>query len=232
MSDFLHVQNLSKRYGTGPMILSGMDHHFQKGTATGLIGANGSGKTTFLRLVSITAFPTEGTITFLGQPIYDAPHKFLAHIGIVTDATDLPVYLSANELLEWTLRARKKWVDGESPRQMDELFGRLQFDERRENLIGTYSSGMLQKTMLACSLITRPEIILLDEPFRALDEPSKKASLELLNEYKAGGGTILVSSHLRRSLAKLCDDYITFPVRDGNSGQSGDAGNSEDAGDA
>lgn len=232
MSDFLHVQNLSKRYGTGPMILSGMDHHFQKGTATGLIGANGSGKTTFLRLVSITAFPTEGTITFLGQPIYDAPHKFLAHIGIVTDATDLPVYLSANELLEWTLRARKKWVDGESPQQMDELFGRLQFDERRENLIGTYSSGMLQKTMLACSLITRPEIILLDEPFRALDEPSKKASLELLNEYKAGGGTILVSSHLRRSLAKLCDDYITFPVRDGNSGQSGDAGNSEDAGDA
>jgi len=224
MSDFLHVQNLSKRYGTGPMILSGMDHHFQKGTATGLIGANGSGKTTFLRLVSITAFPTEGTITFLGQPIYDAPHKFLVHIGIVTDAADLPAYLSANELLEWTLRARKKWVDDESPQQMDELFGRLLFDERRENLIGTYSSGMLQKTMLACSLITRPEIILLDEPFRALDEPSKKASLELLNEYKTGGGTILVSSHLRRSLAKLCDDYITFPVRDGNSGQSEEAG--------
>jgi ABC-type multidrug transport system ATPase subunit len=221
MSDFLHVQNLSKRYGTGPMILSGMDHHFRKGTATGLIGANGSGKTTFLRLVSITAFPTEGTITFLGQPIYDAPHKFLAHIGIVTDAMDLPVYLSANELLEWTLRARKKWMDDESPQQMDELFDRLQFDERRENLIGTYSSGMLQKTMLACSLITRPEIILLDEPFRALDESSKKASLELLNEYKSGGGTILVSSHLRRSLAKLCDDYITFPVRDGAPGQSG-----------
>lgn len=224
MSDFLHVQNLSKRYGTGPMILSGMDYHFPKGTATGLIGANGSGKTTFLRLVSITAFPTEGTITFLSRPIYDAPHKFLAHIGIVTDATDLPTYLSANELLEWALRARKKWVDGESPRQMDELFGRLQFDERRENLIGTYSSGMLQKTMLACSLITRPEIILLDEPFRALDEPSKKASLSLLNEYKGDGGTILVSSHLRRSLAKLCDDYITFPVRDRNSGQSGEAG--------
>ncbi len=221
MTEFLNVENLSKRYGTGPMILSGMNHHFQKGTATGLIGANGSGKTTFLRLVSITAFPTEGTITFSGEPIYDAPHKFLQHIGIVTDATDLPAYLSANELMEWTLRARKKWDDSESPRRMDELFGRLHFDERRENLIGTYSSGMIQKTMLACSLVTQPEIILLDEPFRALDETSKKASLELLNEYKSKGGTILVSSHLRRSLAKLCDDYITFPVKQGTSGASG-----------
>ena len=214
MSDFLNVKQLSKRYGTGPMIISGMNHHFPKGMATGLIGANGSGKTTFLRLLSVTAFPTEGTITWHGQPIYDAPHKFLQHIGIVTDAADLPGYLSANELMEWTLRARKKWDDSESPRRMDELFERLHFDERRQNLIGTYSSGMLQKTMLACSLITQPEIILLDEPFRALDESSKKASLELLNEYKSNGGTILVSSHLRRSLAKLCDDYITFPVKE------------------
>lgn len=214
MSDFLNVKQLSKRYGTGPMIISGMNHHFRKGTATGLIGANGSGKTTFLRLLSVTAFPTEGTITWRGKPIYKAPHKFLQHIGIVTDTADLPGYLSANELMEWTLRARKKWDDRESPGQMDELFKRLHFDERRENLIGTYSSGMLQKTMLACSLITQPEIILLDEPFRALDEPSKKASLELLNEYISNGGTILVSSHLRRSLAKLCDDYITFPVND------------------
>ncbi len=213
MSDYLNVEQLSKRYGTGPMIISGMDYRFQKGTATGLIGANGSGKTTFLRLVSILAFPTEGNITWKGRSIYDAPHKFLQHIGIVTDATDLPVYLSANELMEWTLRARKKWDDSESPRRMDELFERLHFDERRENLISTYSSGMLQKTMLACSLITRPDITLLDEPFRALDETSKKASLELLNEYKSNGGTILVSSHLRRSLAKLCDEYITFPVK-------------------
>ncbi|MFO8030100.1 MAG: ABC transporter ATP-binding protein [Cyclonatronaceae bacterium] len=216
MSDFLNVKQLSKQYGTGPMIISGMDHHFRKGTATGLIGVNGSGKTTFLRLLSVTAFPTGGTITWRGQPIYDAPHNFLQHIGIVTDAADLPGYLSANELMEWTLRARKKWNDSESPGRMDELFKQLHFDERRENLIGTYSSGMLQKTMLACSLITQPEIILLDEPFRALDETSKKASLELLNEYKSNGGTILVSSHLRRSLAKLCDDYITFPVKDGS----------------
>ena len=215
MSDFLNIDNLSKRYGTGPMVISGMNHSFRRGTATGLIGANGSGKTTFLRLISITAFPTGGTINWKGQSIYDSPHRFLQHIGIVTDATDLPAYLNANELLEWSLRARKKWNDSESPRLMQELFERLHFDDRRMNLIGTYSSGMLQKTMLACSLVTQPDIILLDEPFRALDESSKKASLELLNEYKSDGGTILVSSHLRRSLAKLCDDYITFPVKDG-----------------
>ncbi len=195
------------------MVISGLNHHFQKGVAAGLVGANGSGKTTFLRLLSVTAFPTEGDITFRGKSIYKNPHEFLGHIGIVTDATDLPVYLSANELMEWTLRARNKWDDKESPRNMDKLFERLQFDERRENLIGTYSSGMLQKAMLACSLITRPDIMLLDEPFRALDEESKKAALILLEEFKSEGGTILVSSHLQGSLTDLCDEYITFPVR-------------------
>ena len=213
MNDFLSVKNLSKRYGTGPMVISGLNHHFESGVATGLIGANGSGKTTFLRLVSVIAFPTEGSITFQGRSVYESPHKFLQHIGIVTDVADLPVYLSAVELLEWTLRARNKWVDKESPRKIIELMERLHFDERRENLISTYSSGMLQKTMLACSLITRPKIILLDEPFRALDEDSKKAALEMLEEFKNDGGTILVSSHLRESLTKFCDEYITFPVR-------------------
>ena len=212
MSDFLAAKNLSKRYGTGPMVIAGLNHRFNRGAATGLIGANGSGKTTFLRLVSVTAFPSEGDMTFQGSSIYDAPHRFLQHIGIVTDTADLPAYLSANELMEWTLRARRKWNDKESPRQMNELFERLHFDERRKNLIGTYSSGMMQKTMLACSLITRPEIILLDEPFRALDEESKNAVLELLEEYKSEGGTILVSSHLKESLSRICDEYITFPV--------------------
>lgn len=213
MSDFLIVKNISKRYGTGPMVISGLNHHFREGMATGLIGANGSGKTTFLRLVSVTAFPTEGDITYREHSIYETPHHFLQHIGIVTDTADLPVYLSATELMEWALRARKKWDEHESPRRMDDLFEKLQFDERRENLIGTYSSGMLQKTMLACSLITRPKIILLDEPFRALDEESKKAVVELLETFKSEGGTILVSSHLQESLTQICDEYITFPVR-------------------
>lgn len=212
MSDFLVVNNISKRYGSGPMVINGLNHHFPKGSATGLVGANGSGKTTFLRLISVTAFPTEGEITFQGRSIYESPHHFLKHIGIVSDATDLPYYLSANELLEWILRARNKWDDEESPHRMDQIFERLQFDQRRENLIGTYSSGMLQKTMLASSLISHPEIILLDEPFRALDEESKTAALALLNEFKDKGGTILVSSHLQESLDRLCDAYISFPA--------------------
>lgn len=213
MSDFLTANNLSKKYGSGPFVISGLNHEFRKGVATGLIGPNGSGKTTFLRLFSITAFPTIGTITFHGKSIYKAPHHFLQHIGIVTDAADLPVYLSATELMEWTLRSRKKWNDRTSPGNISDLLEQLSFDERRENLIGTYSSGMLQKTMLACSLITQPEIILLDEPFRALDEESKQAALTLLETFKKDGGTIIVSSHLRKSLATICDEYISFPVQ-------------------
>ncbi|MEX0679847.1 MAG: ABC transporter ATP-binding protein [Balneolales bacterium] len=213
MSDYLEVQDLAKQYGTGPMVISGLNHRFSRGSATGLIGINGSGKTTFLRLLSVTAFPTEGTITYCGFPIFDTPHRYLQYIGIVTDTANLPEYLSATELMEWSLRARNKWNERESPRKIIEILERLQFDERRKNLIGTYSSGMLQKTMLACSLIIRPEIILLDEPFRALDEESRQKTIELLEEFKKNGGTILISSHLHDTLEQICDEYITFPVR-------------------
>lgn len=214
MSDFLKVSGLEKRYGTGAPVISGMNHVFGQGTATGLVGMNGSGKTTFLRLMSVTAFPTSGDILFHGQSIYERPHTFLRHIGMVTDATDLPAYLSASELLEWTLRARKLWNPETSATEVDRILDELHFDERRSNLIGTYSSGMLQKAMLACSLVTRPALILLDEPFRALDVQSTEAAIGLLTDYKSAGGTLLVSSHIKDTLEPLCDGYVSFPVRE------------------
>ncbi|MDI6402814.1 ABC transporter ATP-binding protein [Balneolaceae bacterium ANBcel3] len=213
MSSFLTVNNLSKKYGNGPLVISDMNHRFTKGTATGLIGENGSGKTTFLRLMSVMAYPTSGEITLWGKSIHKKPHQYLKYIGMVTDTTDLPEYLNAGELLEWLLRARKKWSDKESPAAVERVLTELRFDERRNNLIGTYSSGMVQKTMLACSLVTNPQIILLDEPFRALDTESVEAAIGMLLSYKKDGGTILISSHHRESLTRICDEYISFPAR-------------------
>lgn len=212
MSAFLSIKNLSKRYGNGPLVISGLTHYFKKGEGTGLIGANGSGKTTFLRLLSVTSFPTEGTILFQDKSIHDAPHQFLAQTGIVIDTTELPSFLSAGELLEWTLRARGKWKEEESEEEIARIFESLLFDERHNNLIGTYSSGMLQKTMLACCLAVRPQILLLDEPFRALDQESQQALTSLLIAFKQERGTLIISSHLKDSLEPLCDHYLSFPI--------------------
>ncbi|MEX1123525.1 MAG: ABC transporter ATP-binding protein [Balneolales bacterium] len=211
MSEILKTAHLSKRYGTGAYVLSGMDVTFEKGTATGLIGPNGSGKTTFIRLLSATAFPTEGHVTFQDFDIHQHPHLFLKHVGLAGDSNNLPAYLNAVELLEWILRSKKKY-DKQAPGKISAMLDAVLLDERRENLLGTYSSGMMQKTLIAASLIAKPELILLDEPFRALDTESVNACIDLLETYKNQGGTIIISSHVKDTLDKLCSKYVEFPV--------------------
>jgi ABC-type multidrug transport system ATPase subunit len=206
----LQINQLSKRYGQNKYILSGLTHTFKEGTATALMGANGAGKTTFLRLVSTAAFPTSGEVTYDGINIHQEVHKYLQHVGIVSDAGDLPQFLTARELVEGVMRSRKTWSES-GEEAMAELFKKVELDERRNSLIGTYSSGMLQKTMIAAAFAGNPKILLLDEPFRALDESAVVSVMQMLAEFKRSGGIILISSHQKATLEVLCDEFIEFP---------------------
>lgn len=206
----IHINDLSKRYGQNKSILSGLTHTFSPGTATALMGANGAGKTTFLRLVSTSAFPTSGTVFYGEMNIHEGVYNYLRHVGIVSDAGDLPQFLTATELVEGVMRSRNKWTD-EGEAIMSRLFERVELDERRNSLISTYSSGMLQKTMIAAAFAGNPEILLLDEPFRALDESAVVSVMQMLHEFKKDGGIILISSHQRSIIDDLCDEFIEFP---------------------
>jgi ABC-2 type transport system ATP-binding protein len=210
MHNVLKASGLTKRYGKGKPVIENFSHMFRPGTVTGLIGPNGSGKTTLLRLLTTAAFPSSGTVHYGDLNIHDKPSVYLAKIGIAFDSHDLPQYVNGVELLEAVLRSRSKWTE-KSPVSVDDILQSLGMDERRYNLIGTYSSGMMQKILISAALITSPEVLFLDEPFRALDEPSRLATVDLLINYKNKGGTILISSHLKMNLDKFCDDFIHFP---------------------
>jgi ABC-2 type transport system ATP-binding protein len=210
MHNVLNAVALTKRYGKGAPVIKNFSKSFEPGTVTGLIGPNGSGKTTLLRLLTTAAFPSSGSVHYGELNIHEKPSEFLSKVGIAFDAHDLPQYVNGVELLEAVLRSRSKWNDV-SPGEIDGILERLSLDDRRYNLIGTYSSGMMQKILISAALITQPEILFLDEPFRALDEPSRRSTIELLIEYKKNGGTILISSHMKKNLDKFCDDFILFP---------------------
>lgn len=203
----LVLRGITKRYGQGAPVISTLDWTFAPGTATGLVGPNGSGKTTLLRLLSAVAYPTEGRITYGDLDIHAQPHQFLQHIGLVYADAGLPQHLSAVELLEWILRERRVW-DADAPARIAATLDHVRLDERRENLIGTYSSGMIQKTQLAAALIHHPAVLLMDEPFRGLDTESTAAVMTHLQAFKASGGLLIVSSHARTLLDTLCDDFI------------------------
>jgi ABC-type multidrug transport system ATPase subunit len=211
MPELLVAHNVSKRYHLGSWIIREFSHTFKPGTATGLTGVNGSGKTTMLRMLSTVAFPTSGSITYAGKDIHKHPHSYLKHTGFAFDSSELPQFSNTNELLEAILRSRGKW-NAESQSHISSMLEMLKLDERRENLIGTYSSGMMQKTLLAACLIGNPELIILDEPFRALDTDTRTLLIDYLIERKNNGTTIIISSHLPEVIETLCDEVIAFPV--------------------
>ncbi len=205
----LVLDRVTKRYGRGAAVIEDLSARFAPGTATGLVGPNGSGKTTLLRLLTALSYPTEGQVRYGALDIHAHPYRYLQHVGVVHDETELPDNLSAVELLEWVLRARRKG-GGYAPERIADLLDAVRLDERRDNLIGTYSSGMRKKTQIAAALVTTPAVLLMDEPFRGLDTASTAAVLDLLRDFKDGGGILVLSSHLHDALTDLADATLTL----------------------
>lgn len=206
----LVLDAVAKRYGQGRYVFSDLDYTFAPGSAIGLIGPNGTGKTTLLRLLATESYPTTGHVRYGAVNIHEHPYRYLAHVGIVHDSANLPQYLSAVELLEYVLRQRQQWDDETSPPRIAALLDSLDLDERREALIGTYSSGMFKKAQIAAALVASPSVLLMDEPFRGLDETSTQAAIELIQAFKQAGGLLIVSSHIKTAFSTFCDDYIDF----------------------
>jgi ABC-2 type transport system ATP-binding protein len=200
MASSLVLDNVTKRYGDGPAVLDGLSHAFEPGTLTLLVGPNGAGKTTLLRMLSVLAYPTTGTVQYGDLDVHAHPHRYLRRVGLVHADAHLPEHLTAVELLTWVLRSRGQW-DDDGPARIAGLLDRLRLDDRRENLIGTYSSGMVQKTQVAAALVAEPAVLLMDEPLRSLDTTTTDATVELLDAFVADGGLAVVASHLTDALS-------------------------------
>ena len=209
----LRLDTVAKRYGNGPFVLDGLTHVFAPGTATALVGPNGAGKSTLLRLLAALAVPTEGHVRYEAPEgvldVHRAPYRYLRHVGIAHDEAELPAFLTAEELLAWIARERGTW-DAEAPARHAALLDAVRLDERRRAALGTYSSGMRRKAQVAAALVGRPSVLLLDEPLRGLDAEATEAVLALLIAFRGAGGLVVVSSHRRDLLDRLCDDTLAL----------------------
>jgi len=206
----LQIKNLTKQYKPGVPVFSDFSTSIEDGKAVGIVGPNGSGKTTFLRIVSVNSFPSSGTVVFDGLNIHENPSAYLEHVGLVHDEETLPQHLTASELLEWVLRNRKQWGSN-SPNEIEEMFNRLSLDARNEQ-IGTFSTGMKKKTQIAAALIASPKILIMDEPMRGLDKETRLVVMDILKEVKSRNTTILMSSHYMDEESSLFDEMIQFPL--------------------
>jgi len=207
MADTLTLDGLTKRYGDGPPVIDDVSRAFTPGTLTLLVGPNGAGKTTLLRLLSVQAYPTSGTVHYGEIDVHDQPYRYLQRVGLVHAGPQLPEHLTAVELLEWILRSREQWGE-DGPTRIREMLDRLRLDERRSNLIGTYSSGMVQKAQVAAAFVADPAVVLMDEPLRSLDGATVERAVDLLRAFVEDGGLAVVASHRTDALTPLADTVL------------------------
>jgi ABC-2 type transport system ATP-binding protein len=208
----LLTENLTKQYKAGKTIFKDVSMTFKPGEIVGLTGPNGSGKTTFLRLLSVTSFPTSGVVKYGEINIHKSPYQYLKYVGLVHDEESLPLHLSATELLEWILRSRKLWND-KSPEQIHSFFDKFSLQEERNDPIGTYSTGMKKKVQIAAAVISNPDILILDEPLRGLDVKTRETTVDLLRSSKNNGAIILMASHTMPDSEGFFDRVMEFPLQ-------------------
>jgi ABC-2 type transport system ATP-binding protein len=177
-------------------VLDGVSLRTRRGEVYGLLGPNGSGKTTLIRSLLGMVLPDSGTISVLGRRIPDL--GVLSRIGYMTQAAALYPDLSVEENVRFFAA-----ING-APGNVDEALKLVVLTDRRSAIVSTLSGGMRTRASLACALVHRPELLLLDEPTVGIDPLLRKQLWDSFREMTSRGTSILVSSHVMDE-AERCD---------------------------
>jgi sodium transport system ATP-binding protein len=176
----------------------------QPGQVFGLLGVNGAGKTTCLRILGTILQPSAGTASVGGFDVLREPERVRANIGFLSTATALYARLTAQEAVEYFGRLHGL-PESTLQSRIDALFGTLEMNEFRHRRCDQLSSGMKQKVSIARTLVHDPPVMIFDEPTHGLDVLSARTVVNFVQDCRARGKTVLFSTHVMREAEKLCD---------------------------
>jgi ABC-2 type transport system ATP-binding protein len=191
-----------KRFDT-KLAVAGLDLQVPVGSFFGLLGPNGAGKTTTLSIAVGLLRPNAGRAVALGHDVWADPLAAKRLLGVLPDGVRLFDRLNGAELLAYhgLLRGMEPAVVDQRAR---ELLDVLALAEAHRTLVVDYSAGMKKKIGLACALLHGPRLLVLDEPFEAVDPVSAALIRDILQRYVASGGTVIFSSHVMEVVERLC----------------------------
>lgn len=199
----IEVTGLTKRYGTVEAVCDAV-FAAEKGRITGLLGANGAGKSTTLRVLLGLARPDAGSAFIDGVP-YRALRAPARTVGALIDIARANPRMTARAHLR-TYAALSRLPKTRVEQALAEV-GALEYADRR---IGTFSTGMRQRLGLATALLGEPEILVLDEPLNGLDPAGIAWLRSVLRDFADAGGTVLLSSHVLNELEHTVDDVVVL----------------------
>ena len=185
--------------------VEGLDLAIEPGRVFGLLGPNGSGKTTTILMLLGLLPPSAGTVRVLGHP---AGHREARRrTGFLPEETRLYEFLTGAETLDFVGRLFGV-PRAERRRRSDELLKKTDMWEARNRRLSTYSKGMARRIGLAQALIGEPDLLVLDEPTSGLDPVGNRGVKDLLKQIAADGTTVLTTSHILGDVADVCDDIL------------------------
>ena len=217
MSEILRIEGLSKTFTLSrkqqrlertnqrrKVAVDNLTLTANRGEIFGLLGPNGSGKTTTLRMLSTLIRPDEGDALLDGCSVVRAPEEVRAKIGFLTSELKLEDFFTPNYLFDFF--SRLHGVDEATMRERKEqMFSRFGIDKFAEVKVANLSTGMKQKLSLVISLVHDPEIIIFDEPTNGLDVLTARTVTDYLQELRGEGKTIILSTHIFSLVERLCD---------------------------
>ena len=200
MTYAVEVQNLSKSIDGCP-ILKNICMRVKQGEIYGFLGANGAGKTSLMKTLYHIIRPDCGTVCLLGERVAGGNSPVFSHIGSIIESPVFYNHLSAYDNLELHCRYM-----GAGYENIGETLSLLGISETGNKAVGKFSLGMKQRLALARAFLTRPELLILDEPINGLDPQGIIHIRELLLRInKEHGTSILISSHILDELSKIAD---------------------------
>jgi ABC-2 type transport system ATP-binding protein len=196
----IETRSLTKQYGSIQAVDS-LSLQVPGGGVFGLLGPNGSGKTTTMGMLLGLVRPTAGTIRLFGDPVEGVHPHALRRIGAIVEEPSFYPYLSGRNNLRYF-----QGIGGNGSRdEVDRLLETVGLSERAGSKFNTYSMGMKQRLGIAYALLGEPEVLFLDEPTNGLDPAGMAEIRDLIREVGSSGRTVLLSSHLLHEVEQVCD---------------------------
>ncbi|HYN83225.1 MAG TPA: ABC transporter ATP-binding protein [Gemmatimonadaceae bacterium] len=200
MTPAVHTENLTKTFGSIRAV-DGVTLDIERGEVFGVLGPNGSGKTTTIRMLCGLLTPTSGTATVAGFDVRTQSEDIRRNIGYMSQRFGMYHDMTVAENLDFY--ASLYGLAGTQKKQrMDELFAELGLAPRANQLVGTLSGGWKQRVSLACAIAHRPVILFLDEPTAGVDPAARRQFWDMIYTLAKQGTTIVVTTHYMDEAAR------------------------------
>jgi ABC-2 type transport system ATP-binding protein len=200
------TESLTHAYNSEVVALRDFNLAIEAGV-TGLVGANGAGKTTFLRILLGLVHPTSGKVTVLGDDAIADPLAVRSRVGYMPENSCLPKDQTAADFVAYTAEMAGL-PTADARRRASETLFLVGLEEERFRFLGDFSTGMAQRVKLAQAIVHGPELVLLDEPASGLDPAGREQMLEIIRRLGSFGINVIFSSHLLGDIEQTCDAVV------------------------